>query len=521
MRQLLIEAEHLFLAYKRSQVLSNVSFHILAGERVQIQGFNGEGKTTLIKALLGLLQYKGSLKLDGKEVREYTPNQIKKYFSYLPQRLETIPRISVSDFLSLYSTDAEIKEESVRITGIAPLLSVPMGSLSLGQLQLVLLSRSLLSDSDICVFDEPLSSIDVENKNLIYDIIKSLSYKGKTVILISHEIDSRFNPDRIITLSNSKVYTTGVIVKNKQLKDRDRIRDPRLLFHIILVSILLILSFIVPGNTTPVLRTLWAILSGSTLSMAGAVFQILLQNPLASPYTLGLASGSAIGALAAFLIGFTSIFPTTLCSLIGGITTLFLLLIIPRDHTKDNSFVLLSGIAYASFITSISMLMQSYVDTQAAYSYMRWMLGGLDIDWYSSLSLTPLIIAPLFILYRKSNIITSLGIDTDIAHTSGIHYSKERNIVLALSTIAISTVVSQTGPLSFVGLVIPNIIRRIYGDSLKRIFFVTILSGISFTLLSDLLTRLCNLNNIPLTTGVVMSLLGSPFLIYILYRTHR
>jgi iron complex transport system permease protein len=265
---------------------------------------------------------------------------------------------------------------------------------------------------------------------------------------------------------------------------------------------------------------LWAVVAGGVLSLTGSVFQTIFQNPLASPYTLGLASGSAIGALSAFLLGLTSIFSTSLLATMGGVTSAILLILVPKSRIKDKAFLLLCGIAYASFVSSLSMVLQSFVDTSTAYTYMRWMLGGLAIEDYYSLFLIPLSILSLLPILVYSNQITSLGIDSDIAQVNGSRTTAIRNLVLLFSTLAISVVVAQTGPISFIGLVIPNILFRYYGVNLKPILPISFLVGSIAVLFCDIVTRIMEYYTVlPLTTGVTISVIGSPVLIYLLFKT--
>ena len=518
MKQKLLVVKDATISYNTVTVLSHLNFEVEDGGWIQIQGFNGEGKTTFVKTLLHLLPYSGSILLKGKELREYSFKEIHNIFSYLPQRLDSVPNITLSDFLSLYPSDK--KDRVINQLNLSTILSVPLPSLSLGQLQLSLLAQALLSDSEILVLDEPTSSIDIQNKELILSVVKDYVIQGKTVFYISHDVEKNYYlPDNIITLSNSKAYTSRVIVKNRVEKQKDSLPVPKILYPVIVTSLLVIISFLIPSETPVLLRVVWAIISGCVLSFTGAIFQTIFQNPLASPYTLGLASGSSVGALSAFLLGITSLFGTSISACLGGFSSSLLLLLAHKNRIKDRSFLLLCGIAYASFVTSASMLLQSYVDTTTAQSYIRWMLGGLDITEYYSLFLAPIALLSLLPIVFYLNQVTSLGIDSDISQVQGIPTARIRNISLLFSTVAISIVVSQTGPLSFVGLVIPNIIRRKYGIALRKTIPITLLIGISFTLLSDIITRIANLYTVPVTTGVVMAILGSPVLIYVLFKT--
>ena len=393
--------------------------------------------------------------------------------------------------------------------------------MSLGQLQLSLLAQSLLSEPDILILDEPTSSLDVENKNKIFDFIKEYTSYGKAVITVNHDFNTHYYPSKVLTLSNRHLYDTNVVIEdNNRVQIYSSLPIPRLLVYTLPLLVLILVSFFIPSNTPILLRLVWSLIAGGVLSFTGSIFQTVFQNPLCSPYTLGLASGSAIGALSAFLLGFTSLFSTSLLSLLGGLTSAFLLILVPKNRVKDKAFLLLCGIAYASFVSALSMVLQSFVDTSISYTYIRWMLGGLAIEDYSSLLLAPIALLSLLPILFYSNQITTLGIDTDIAQVNGINTSYIRNIVLLFSTIAISVVVSETGPISFVGLVIPNILSRYYGYNLKKVLPISFLLGSLTVLFCDIITRILEYNTLlPITTGVTIAVIGSPILIYLLFKT--
>jgi len=520
MKQHLLEVRNLSLSFGKKQVLSNISFTVEKGEWVQIKGLNGEGKTTLIKSILQLYPYTGDVLIDGKNINQYSVKELSDILSYVPQRLENIPKLTLLDFLSLYDHNNR-KERVINKLGLSSLEFVSLTEMSLGQLQLSVLAQSLLSDPDILILDEPTASLDVENKNKIFDFIKEYTSSGKTVITVNHDYNGSYAPNKILTLSNTHLYDTNVIIGEKNQKFiLLSLSKPKILSYILTLLLLIILSILIPSSSPLLLRILWAVVAGGVLSLTGSVFQTIFQNPLASPYTLGLASGSAIGALSAFLLGLTSIFSTSLLATIGGVTSALLLILVPKSRIKDKVFLLLCGIAYASFVSSLSMVLQSFVDTSTAYTYMRWMLGGLAIDDYYSLFLIPLSILSLLPILVYSNQITSLGIDSDIAQVNGSSTTAIRNLVLLFSTLAISVVVAQTGPISFIGLVIPNILFRYYGVNLKPILPISFLVGAIAVLFCDIVTRIMEYYTVlPLTTGVTISVIGSPVLIYLLFKT--
>ena len=497
MKVRLLEASNLSIAYNKQPILANISFEIEEGEWVLIQGFNGEGKTTLIKTLLNLHPYDGSIKLKGKEIREYTINELHRLFSYLPQRLSHIPNISVSDFLSLYNGD---KDRIVRRLNLAHLLDSSLTSLSLGQVQLILFAQAVLEDAEIIILDEPFSSIDSENKEIIYSTIKDMSLMGKTIILVSHEVERNYLPDRIITLSNSKSYDSPVLVKQRVNKEIECL--PKLNTKPILIGlfILVIISCFIPSNTPILLRIVWCTISGGVFAFIGAVLQQLYKRETATPNTLGITSFSILGAVLPSLLGIASFLIDSLFAVICGLINGFFLI-----KRKTVTYGMIGGLGIV-----LSLLFYATNNP----SYFHWIIGSFDIDTYFSLFLLPFILLPLLVIYHYSNMINALGIDADIARVHGIHPNRIRLLALGLSIIPIALTVSQTGLLFFVSMVIPLAITNRYGISLRKTLPSIFLLGSCFTLLSDIVTRIINHFTILETiTCVTMFVLSIPLLI--------
>lgn len=516
----LLEINNLSFSFGDIQVLSNISLKIENGEWVQIKGFNGEGKTTLIKSILQLYPYSGEILLKGKDIKDYSIKELSKIFSYVPQRLDNIPNLTVGDFLSLYD-DKDKKEIIIRKLGLQNIILIPLIDLSLGQLQLVLLSQALLTDPEILILDEPTSSLDIENKNKIFSFIKEFVSSGKTVITVNHDLNTSYTPHKIFTLSNTHLYDTNVIIEQKQYKKQyDPIATPKYKIFLILLIITILLSFFIPSFSSYLLRVLWLVISGGVFSFTGLVFQNLFRNSLSSPNTLGISSWSLLGLVLSLILGITTSFYSSLLAILFGLVSVGLFIpIFRRKIIKDRSFPLLYGISQVALLFPIILSLFSLVDPSVLNNDIRRIIGDFNISDYSTLFLLPISFLLIIPIYVYSNSLTSMSIDADLSQVNGTSCSLIRNMSLILSTIAISILVSQVGLLPFVGLVIPNIIVRLYGVNLKSTLPVSFLLGSLFVLFCDIILRLLEYYTVlPLTTGMITCVLGSFLLILVLLR---
>jgi zinc transport system ATP-binding protein len=206
-----VQAEQVWLSFGSDQpVLQDVSFSIPYGSITAIIGPNGSGKTTLLKVLLGFLSpQKGSVRVLGK-----TPQQARDEVAYVPQRFtfdKSFP-ITVLEFLQLSHPRCpkEKIEQYLGHLNIADTLQMKLGSLSGGQLQRVLIERSMLGDPKILFLDEPASGIDIAGAQTFYQLVLHLHREhGSTVVMVSHELDVVANYADLVLCLNRKLVCQG------------------------------------------------------------------------------------------------------------------------------------------------------------------------------------------------------------------------------------------------------------------------------------------------------------------------
>lgn len=272
-------------------------------------------------------------------------------------------------------------------------------------------------------------------------------------------------------------------------------------------------------------RVTLAILVGACLSLAGAGFQGVLRNPLADPYTLGVASGSAVGA--AFLILFSiqfvwlGIWTIPIVAFCTGLLSLLIVLRLARIHGKFQlETLILSGVVVQAFLGSMVSFMVSLSD-QAVNEIVFWMMGSLSMrGWPFTVVLIPYLAIGLIILLSYGRTLNLFALGERQAEHLGIHVARTRLIVLIVSTLMTAAAVSIVGTIGFVGLVVPHLVRLMVGGDYRLLLPTTAIFGGVYVLWADTFARtLLSPTDIPL--GVITAFLGAPFFAYLLRKNKR
>ncbi len=264
-------------------------------------------------------------------------------------------------------------------------------------------------------------------------------------------------------------------------------------------------------------RIIYAILVGGGLSISGAVFQSLLLNPLAEPYILGISSGGTFGALLSFLFGFSFV-GTQLFAFSGAMSVMLIVFLLGKRFGElEPNVLLLSGIMVGAFFSALILLMMSLLnDSQRTAIF--WLIGNLSIANKNNLifvaPVTIFVSLLLIILSNKFNVI-SLG--SDNAKQLGINVKLLRNLSYVLTSIMIGTLVSVSGIIGFVGLLIPHICRLIFGNDNRIIFTSSFFIGAMYLTVADTIARTI-ISPAELPVGAITALIGAPIFIYLLKR---
>ena len=274
-------------------------------------------------------------------------------------------------------------------------------------------------------------------------------------------------------------------------------------------------------------RILLGAVTGAALSVTGAVFQALLRNDLAAPFTLGVSSGASLGAVIAISLGlnFTimGISILSIAAFAGALGTMYLVfgLVKTRHGDFPTSILLLAGVTANFFFASMVMFIHYMSDFTQSFQIVRWLMGGLDITDYQTVwSICPFVIigiGGLIYISRDMNLI-SAGVQS--AMSRGVDVVRTQKIGFILASLITGTVVAISGPIGFVGLIVPHIVRLMIGPDLRLLIPGSMFFGASFLILCDTVGRtLIAPAEIPV--GVITAMLGGPFFVWLLKRQHK
>lgn len=270
-------------------------------------------------------------------------------------------------------------------------------------------------------------------------------------------------------------------------------------------------------------RVLVAFFSGAILALGGMVFQAVFRNSLTTPFTLGVSSGATLATAVGIVFLPASLAALSyLFSFAGAFLTIALLFLFARtlSATQTNSLLLI-GIALSFFYSAALMVVYYLSDLEQSYSIIRFTMGSLNIVGFKSLY--PVIGAALLLLvvvvnYKKE--LRAILTSHENAFLKGIEIKKINLILLLFVSLSVGVCVSVVGPIGFIGLVIPHIIRLVYKKSSEKLIVPVFYYGGIFLVLCDLIGRnLGAVSEVPI--GVVTSFIGGPFFIYIILRRKR
>lgn len=274
-------------------------------------------------------------------------------------------------------------------------------------------------------------------------------------------------------------------------------------------------------------RLLVSLIVGGSLSVSGLYFQSLFRNDLASPYTLGVASGASFGASFMLWLGFSQVlhlgifyFDTiTLGAFAGAMLCVFLILGLAKVRGDQSPhFLILSGVMLSFLFSSAIMLVQYLAREMNLRKMVYWLMGDLNIVGMESIYLLfPICTLIIIFGYQKREVVNILSMGDHFARSKGLVPERERKILFVLFSLLIAFIVSLCGPIGFVGLMIPHIVKKKFGANLKLSFAPTLFGGAFFLVWCDFLSRSL-LSGIDLPVGVVTSFLGGGFFLYLLIK---
>ncbi len=270
-------------------------------------------------------------------------------------------------------------------------------------------------------------------------------------------------------------------------------------------------------------RVLLGAMTGASLAVAGVVFQALLRNPLATPYTLGVSAGSAFGALIVIKLGITFAFlgfsAVQLAAFAGSLLTIGLVYLLSRQAKKLSIYaMILAGVTIGYFFSASILILHYIADFTETHQMIRWTIGGLDIvEPAILLKSLPIIVVCWLVLWGMGRTFNVLSTSEEIALSKGVNVLRVQKVAFVLASLLTGSVVALSGPIGFVGLIIPHILRLLGGPDHRYLIPAAIFLGGGFLPIADTIARTM-LAPIDLPVGIVTTLIGGPFFLWLLVK---
>jgi iron complex transport system permease protein len=271
-------------------------------------------------------------------------------------------------------------------------------------------------------------------------------------------------------------------------------------------------------------RVLAGALVGAALATAGVVFQAILRNPLATPFTLGVSAGSSLGAMLAIIFGATltlgPLSPVPLASLAGATLAAAIVywMATPYGRAMSTAVLLLAGVTLNSFFSALIMFVQYIADFAQVYRAVRWLMGDLDIGGFGPLLAAVPLVAIAFAMFALlPSSLNLLSVGTDAAAARGVDVARAQRTAFISASMATSAAVALAGPIGFVGIVVPHLVRLLVGVDHRIVLPASALFGAAFLVACDLLARTL-LAPVEIPVGVVTAMIGGPFFLWLLVR---
>jgi iron complex transport system permease protein len=274
-------------------------------------------------------------------------------------------------------------------------------------------------------------------------------------------------------------------------------------------------------------RVLASALVGSAFAIAGVVFQAFLRNPLASPDTLGVSSGATLGAVVVItfhidtaVLGVSAVPVATFAGAAGALGIVYAMSIARRRGTSS-TVLLLAGVALSAFLGALNRFIQVLGDYTDTFRSIRWMMGSMDVGSYTDIvvALVPIAAACIAIgtLPRELDLVS---IGAEAAESRGVDVRKAERVALVSASLLTGSAVSLGGPIPFVGIIVPHIVRLIVGADHRLVLPAAALFGGAFLVICDVIARTA-FGAAGMPVGAITAFLGGPFFLWLLFRLMR
>lgn len=269
-------------------------------------------------------------------------------------------------------------------------------------------------------------------------------------------------------------------------------------------------------------RVLIAFMVGAALSVSGAVMQSILKNPLASPYTLGVSSGASLGVGIYIILGVSIPFIGNLAlpfiGFLSGLLTVIMVILFANrvDRGMSNNTIILSGMVFSLFASAMLTTI-SALNTHKIEAITMWQMGSFNMRGWSYLLVgLPFFIVGVSIVLRYSREMDILTFGEDGAKAIGVETEKVKKHLLFSTAVLTGSAVALSGTIGFIDLIVPHLVRKIFGSNHKVVIPMCILLGGSFMVLTDLVARTI-ISPSELPVGAITAIIGAPFFGYLYF----
>jgi iron complex transport system permease protein len=271
-------------------------------------------------------------------------------------------------------------------------------------------------------------------------------------------------------------------------------------------------------------RTLAGACVGASLATAGVVFQGLLRNPLATPFTLGVSAGAALGAMLAITFDWSiaslGISAVPLASFAGSFAAVGIVYALARARHSglSTNVLLLAGVTLNAFFSALILFVQYFADFTDTFRTLRWLMGDLDVSSYRPLvAATPFILVSFAIFAWLARPLNLLSLGSDSAESRGLNVAVTQRVAFVSASLATGAAVSVGGPIGFVGIIVPHLVRLIVGPDHRLVLPAAALFGAAFVIGCDVLSRTV-MAPVELPVGIIDTIIGGPFFLWLLIR---
>lgn len=272
-------------------------------------------------------------------------------------------------------------------------------------------------------------------------------------------------------------------------------------------------------------RAVMTALVGAALACSGGAYQGLFRNPLADPYLIGVASGAGLGAITAMSLhwprSFLGLLAVPVSAFAGAILTVAAVYLLSRvGRSLPITNLILAGVAVSYFTSALTsfLMINSTGEVRRA---LHWLLGGASMSgWQPTLAVLPYILCGCIILIIMGHSLNVLQFGDEQAQQLGLPTRRVRWTIITAASLATAAAVSFAGIIGFVGLVVPHIIRILWGSDYRRLLFFSMVNGAVFLLAADILARTVMAPQ-ELPVGIITALAGAPFFLWVLRRAKQ